>query len=140
MFGPLTIVCALFGAAEISEGDGRIEVDTCRGPIEVFTYKPPGYHDGPLVVVCHGILRNAEEYRDHAHDMAKRFGAIVAAPRFPDPPFTIERYQKGGLLVEGKLQPLDTCTWFAVPDVVAEVRRRESRPEMPYYFIGHSGG
>jgi hypothetical protein len=127
-------------AAPIDAGEGRIEVTTCRGPIEVFTYKPPEFHDGPLVVVCHGVLRNAEEYRDHARELAKRFGAIVAAPRFPDPPFTIERYQKGGLIVEEQLQPLDSCTWFALPDVVAEVRRREGRADMPYYFLGHSGG
>ena len=33
--------------------------------------------DGPLIVVFHGVLRNAEEYRDHARALAERLGAIV---------------------------------------------------------------
>jgi pimeloyl-ACP methyl ester carboxylesterase len=140
MLNSLTACLALLVGSKIDEGDGRIEVATCRGPIEVFTHKPPGYRDGPLIVVCHGVLRNAEEYRDHSRELAKRFGAIVAAPRFPDPPFTIDRYQKGGLIIEEKLQPLDSCTWFALPDVVAEVHHRQERADMPYYFLGHSGG
>lgn len=134
------VMTALLGANAIPVGDGKITVDTCRGKLTVFTYKPPEYRDGPLIVVCHGVLRNAEEYRDHARDMAKRFGAIVAAPLFPDPPFSIEHYQKGGLVVGGKPQPLETCTWFAIPDIVKAIRRREARPDMPHYFIGHSGG
>lgn len=135
-----TITCALLGADGIAQGDGRLVVDTCRGKLTVFTYKPPEYRDGPLIVVCHGVLRNAEEYRDHSHDLAKRFGAIVAAPHFPDPPFSIEQYQKGGLVIGGEPQPLDSCTWFAIPEIVAEIQRREGRPDMPYYFLGHSGG
>lgn len=127
-------------AASIAAGSGQIEVDTCRGRLTVFTYKPADYHDGPLVVVCHGVLRNAEEYRDHARGLADRFGAIVAAPLFPLERFSIEQYQKGGLKIDGEVRPLETCTWFAVPDIIAAVRRREGRPELPYYFIGHSGG
>lgn len=140
MLAGWTIVAALMTADPIAAGAGRIEVDTCRGRLEVFTYKPAGYRDGPLVVVCHGVLRNAEEYRDHARGLADRFGAIVAAPLFPLSQFSIEQYQKGGLKIDGEVQPLESCTWFALPDVVADVRRREGRPELPYYFLGHSGG
>ena len=136
----LTIALTLFAATALPAGSDRLEVDTCRGKLDVFTYKPAAYRDGPLIVVCHGVLRNAEEYRDHARELARRHGAIVAAPRFPDPPFSIERYQRGGLILDGKAQSLDSCTWLALPDVVAEIRRRESRPKMPCYFIGHSGG
>ena len=51
-------------------------------PITVFTYKPPTYRGGPLFVICHGVGRNAEEYRNFAITLAERFGAIVAAPLF----------------------------------------------------------
>lgn len=135
-----TVAAALVAAEPIAVGSGRIEVDTCRGLLEVFTYKPAGYRNGPLVVVCHGVLRNAEEYRDHARSLADRFGAIVAAPLFPLSQFSIEQYQKGGLKIDGRVQPLESCTWFALPDVVAEIRRREGQSELPYYFLGHSGG
>ena len=48
----------------------------------MFTYKPEAYRDGPLVVVCHGMQRNPDEYRDKARGIAERMGAIVAAPMF----------------------------------------------------------
>lgn len=144
MLTALTLVLTTLGPAPaptpVPQGSFRLEVETCRGRLAVFTYKPAAYRDGPLIVVFHGVLRNAEEYRDHARALAERHGAVVVAPYFPDPPFSIERYQKGGLVVDGRTQPLESCTWWAVPDVVAEIRRREARPDMPYYFLGHSGG
>ncbi|MBL8829254.1 MAG: hypothetical protein JNM18_19885 [Planctomycetaceae bacterium] len=138
MLTTLLIPCAIMLA--LPEGPARIEVATSVGRLDVFTYKPPEYRDGPLIVVCHGVLRNAEEYRDHAIGMARRFGAIVAAPRFPESEFPIEQYQLGGLLRQGEVQPLATCSWNAVPNLVAEIRRRENRPQLPFYLIGHSGG
>jgi len=140
MFAGWTIVVTLLAVEPIAAGTDRIDVETCRGKLQVFTYKPADYHDGPLVVVCHGVLRNAADYRDHARGLADRFGAIVAAPLFPPSEFSIEQYQKGGLKIDGEVQPLETCSWFALPDVVNEIRRREGRSELPYYFIGHSGG
>ena len=68
----LTIALALCGAAALPAGSDRLEVDTCRGKLDVFTYKPAAYRDGPLIIVCHGVLRNAEEYRDHARELARR--------------------------------------------------------------------
>ncbi len=129
---------ALF--ASLSVGADRCEIQTSVGRLEVFTYKPQNYQAGPLIVVCHGVLRNAEEYRDHAQGMADRFGALVIAPKFPESEFPIEQYQLGGLIRNGQVRPLETCSWNAVPDLIAEIRRREQRPDMPYYLIGHSGG
>lgn len=140
MLAGCTMLAALLTAKPLTAGDAQIEVDTCRGRLTVFTYKPADYADGPLIVVCHGVLRNAQEYRDHARAMADRFGAIVAAPRFPLEQFSIEQYQKGGLKIDGAVQPLESCTWFALPDVVEAIRRREGRAELPCYLIGHSGG
>lgn len=121
-------------------GPARCVIATSVGRLEVFTYKPASYKAGPMIVVCHGVLRNAEEYRNHAMGMADRFGAVVIAPKFPESEFPIEQYQMGGLIRDGKVQPLDTCSWNAVPNLIAEIRRREGRPDMPFYLIGHSGG
>jgi hypothetical protein len=138
MMSLLIVQAALLAGLPV--GSDRVEITTSVGHLDVFTYKPANYHDGPLLVVCHGVLRNAEEYRDHAIGMAKRFGALVIAPRFPEAEFPIEQYQLGGLIRDGKVRPLKTCSWNAVPDLVDEIRRRENRPTMPFYLIGHSGG
>ena len=128
-------------------GDGAIPVNTATLEVqfegvklELFTYKPETYRDGPLIMVFHGVLRNAEEYRDHAKQMGDRYGALIVAPRFPEPEFPIVKYQQGGLLIDGKATPRASWTWSFIPLIAAEIRRREDRPQMPYYLIGHSGG
>ena len=51
-----------------------------------------------------------------------------------------ERYQYGGIVRDGKAVPLAERTGSYVARVAEEIRRRERRPDMPYYLIGHSGG
>jgi poly(3-hydroxybutyrate) depolymerase len=57
-------------------------VDIDGAQIVVFTYRPVRCGNGPLLLVCHGMRRNAEGYRDHAQGLADRCGMLVAAPLF----------------------------------------------------------
>ncbi|HVA44902.1 MAG TPA: hypothetical protein VNH11_00825 [Pirellulales bacterium] len=125
---------------EVPQGCSSSFVEAGRARIEVFTYKPETFDGGPMIVVCHGMLRNADEYRDHARSLADRLGALVVAPLFPTDDFPYERYQAGGLLDEGRLAPRDAWTWQLLLELINEMRRREDRPDMPYYLFGHSGG
>jgi pimeloyl-ACP methyl ester carboxylesterase len=109
-------------------------------PLTLFTYKPPTYRDGPLLLVFHGVNRNAEDYRNFAITMGERFGAIVVAPLFDSKRFPSERYQRGGIVRSGQPQPSEKWTYAAVPRIVAEVRAMEGKPALPYYLIGHSAG
>ena len=94
-----------------------------------------------MLVICHGVQRNAEDYRNFVITMAERFGAIVVAPLFDDERFPSGRYQRGGLLdAEGRIQPPDKWTYAIIPKIVAQVRAWENRPELPYYLVGHSAG
>lgn len=127
-------------AGGIQAGRDHLWVDCGTARIEVFTYKPANYQDGPLLVVCHGVLRNADEYRDDARHLADRLGALVIAPLFPERDFPYDRYQAGGLLRDGQLSPPVTWTWQLLLRVIDDVRLREQRPAMPYYLFGHSGG
>jgi pimeloyl-ACP methyl ester carboxylesterase len=73
--------------------------------------------------------------------MAERFGAIVVAPLFDTQRFPTARYQRGGLVgVDGKAQSPEQWTYAIIPTIVAHVRALESKPELPYYLIGHSAG
>ena len=113
----------------------------CPGAdLQVFTYKPASYTDGPLLVVFHGVGRDARAYRDHAILMAERFRAIVAAPLFDARRFGRDLYQRGGVLRQGQPQPADQWTFARVAPLVAWIRRLEGRPDLPVYLIGHSGG
>jgi len=128
-------------AAPLKVGAHRSEFTQEGEVIEVFTYRPPTYRDGPLFVIFHGAARNAEDYRNFAITLAERFRALVVAPRFDKERFPPERYQRGGLVnQEGKVQPPERWTYVAVPQLVARIRADEGRPQLPYYLIGHSAG
>lgn len=98
---------------------GRGSVLLPGADLQVFTYKPAAYTDGPLLVVFHGVGRNAKGYRDHAIVMAERFKAIVVAPLFDTKRFDRERYQRGGLFRNGQLQPTNQWTYANVAPLVA---------------------
>ncbi|WP_422931216.1 hypothetical protein [Singulisphaera sp. PoT] len=130
----------IIGQAGIPRGDAKVEIDFGTAKIDVFTYKPAKYQDGPMLMVFHGMNRNAQDYRDHARAMGDRFGMIVAAPLFDSAQFGSGKYQQGGLFRNGKLVPRQEWTWSYVPRLADKLRAIEGRPTMPYYLIGHSGG
>ena len=106
----------------------------------VFTYRPPDCPDGPLLMVFHGMRRNAEEYRDHAMTLADRCRMVVMAPLF-DPPWSgRQRYQTGGLLRHGRVAPPASWTWSLVPRLIEHAREREGRPDLRCVLLGHSAG
>ena len=108
-------------ADPLPTGPGRVEFPNGTEPITLFTYKPPTYTDGPLLVVCHGVQRNAEDYRNFAITLAERYGVIVVAPLFDTARFPSLRYQRGGLLdKEGKAQPPEAWTYAIIPKIVAQ--------------------
>ena len=132
---------AILRADPLPKGPGKIICPNGSEPITTFTYKPPTYRGGPLFVICHGVQRNAEDYRNFAITLAERFGAIVIAPQFDAERFPSARYQRGGLVgADGKAQPPEQWTYAAIPRIVAHVREQEGQPALPYYLIGHSAG
>lgn len=136
----LQYVC-LLRADPLPAGPGRIDFPNGAESITLFTYKPPTYKEGPLLVVCHGVGRNAEDYRNYAITLAERYSLIVVAPLFDKDRFPSARYQRGGLLdKDGKAQPPSAWTYAFIPKIVAHVRGLEGKPALPYYLIGHSAG
>jgi poly(3-hydroxybutyrate) depolymerase len=135
------IPATVLAATPLPVGAAQSELPDRTEPITLFTYKPPTYRDGPLLVVCHGVGRNAEDYRNFAITLAERFGVIVVTPLFDKERFPTLRYQRGGLLdAAGRAQPPDKWTYAFIPRIVAHVRALEGKPALPYYLIGHSAG
>ena len=124
----------------IPTGKAQLELQLGDVPLTVYTYRPANYDRGPLVIVCHGVLRNADEYRDHAVNLADRLGVLVVAPKFDLERFPLERYQYGGIVKDGQPVPAAERTGSFLGRIASEVRRREQRPDLPYYLLGHSGG
>lgn len=148
LFSLLLRRCALFllpavlvSAAPLPVGASKIELPNGSEPLTLYTYKPANYRGGPLLVVFHGVQRNAEDYRNYAITMAERFGAIVVAPHFDKERFPMARYQRGGIQkTDGSPAPREQWTYSLVPKLVAFLRAGEGAPQLPYYLIGHSAG
>ncbi len=132
--------CGHMLAAPLPVGSGQIQLGSGADALTIYTYKPTNYQGGPLLVVFHGMLRNAEGYRDSAIPVAEKFNFLVAAPLFETNRFNTDAYNRGGVVKKGEFQPPDKWTYNYVPKIIAEMRKRESAPNLPYYFMGHSGG
>lgn len=140
------VICAFVVAAATAPAE-PFPIGKCRETValgvkalEVFTYRPANFAKGPLLIVMHGVNRNADDYRDSAVPLADASGLLVVAPRFDNDRFPSEAYQRGNVLKDGVPQPREQWTYDYVARLIAEVRRRESRPDMPCYLIGHSAG
>lgn len=136
----LVLVWTILSAGPIPVGAGQVETYLDNRKIIIHTYKPVGYNVGPLVLVFHGVGRNAAEYRDFARGLGDRHKAIILAPEFDRAQFPGRRYTQGGMLREGQLTPKQQWTWNLVPRLVEIVRRREGRPDLPFFLLGHSAG
>jgi poly(3-hydroxybutyrate) depolymerase len=127
-------------ATALPIGSSDYEFANGAEPIRVFAYKPATYRDGPLIVVFHGVARNAEDYRNFAINLAERSRSLVVTPLFDQARFPMERYQRGGITREGKPQRPEAWTFAVLPRLVADVLAKEERPDLPFYYLGHSAG
>jgi pimeloyl-ACP methyl ester carboxylesterase len=127
-------------AEPIPTGLSHFEVGSGTNAITVFTYKPKAYHNGPLVMVFHGLLRNAEDYCRNCIPLAESCNVIIAAPLFGTNHYDNEEYQRGGVMKKGVVQPREDWSYSRLPVIIEAMREAEGNPSLPYYFIGHSGG
>src|SRR5262244_3909057 len=112
---------------------GRQIADVNGAPMVVFTYRPAGCSDPSLLLVFHGIARNARTYRDDARALADRLCLLVIAPVFDKRAFPTWRYQRGGIVKEGVVQDAREWSGTQVLDLVAWA-------PLAYSLLGHSAG
>ncbi len=124
----------------IPVGNGQQTADLDGVPLQVFTYKPGGCAITAILLVFHGLDRNAGPYRDDAAPLGQRFCMLVVAPLFDEARFPTWRYQRGGIVHDGTVQPAASWTVNLVPRLAAWAREREGRPALPYALLGHSAG
>jgi dienelactone hydrolase len=134
-------VVSVLASGGIAPGDSKLDLEVSGTKLEIFCHKPSTYTGKRMIIVFHGTLRNADEYRDHARQMGERFGALIIAPKFDQERFPSIRYQRGGILKpDGTAASPEEWTYAYIPKIAGEIRRMERRPALPYYLIGHSAG
>jgi poly(3-hydroxybutyrate) depolymerase len=142
------ILCAVWAsnaaAAPFPAGASEQTVDVAGTSLQVYAYKPPAYDGGPILVVLHGLGRNAAGYRDYARPLADRYGYLVIAPLFDRARFPTWRYQQGGIarLAGGTVhpEPPAVSTGDTIEQLVGVVRDMEHAPMRAYAVLGHSAG
>ena len=133
-------------AGDVPVGKARLQValgkvDAGKVELEVFTYRPEKWSGERLLFVLHGVLRNADEYRDHSVSMADRFDALVVAPKFDAERFPSRAYQRGGIQrADGSAAPPAEWTYARIPELAAAIRERTGKPKAQLFIIGHSAG
>ncbi|CAM4084692.1 Alpha/beta hydrolase [Bordetella tumbae] len=142
--------------ADLASGAGEYEfrnTDTGQ-PVHVYYFKPEGYSaDTPVVVLLHGIKRNAQTYRDGWIDIARQRKLMVLAPLFTRETYPgANGYNLGNVFhavshpeITGKAKPAERnppARWsFALPDAVfTDFARRESTAQAGYTLYGHGAG
>ncbi|MGC1890129.1 MAG: hypothetical protein WA709_29260 [Stellaceae bacterium] len=130
----------VLGNAPIPAGVAEQTADLQGVSIEVFTYRPAGCALSGVLMVFHGLDRNADAYRDYVIPLGQRFCLLVVAPLFDAARFPTWRYQRGGMVHDGSVQPAESWTVNLVPRLASWIRHQEGRPELPYALIGHSAG
>jgi hypothetical protein len=127
-------------ATPIESGDGEQSASLPGATLQVFTYRPAKCTLGLLLVVFHGVERNAGPYRDHARPLADKLCAIVVAPKFDRGRFPKDSYQHGGVADHGRVAPVGGRPVDLVAPLVAWAQAAAGRPGMPYVLIAHSAG
>ena len=140
----LALFFALLPAADAGAAKIRIYVKTPTGLDQrVYLTRPEALSpDRPIVFVMHGMKRNASEYRDQWHELAKEHEFLLVVPEFSERHFPgSEAYNLGNVFDEkGKLQPRAAWSFSAIEPIFDEVRRRYGMKGRGYALYGHSAG
>jgi len=128
--------------AELPEGSSDYTFADWDGtPLRIYTYRPANVAaDQPIMIVMHGVERDADRYRDEWIAVADKTGLIIAAPEFTEKKFPKSaNYNLGGL---GKRQSENgiASAFDAIEPLFDDLRQRTGSPRQKYYIYGHSAG
>jgi dienelactone hydrolase len=115
-----------------------------QGPaLRVFISRPNDHAEAiPVVIVMHGVKRNADEYRDQWHELASQHGFLLAVPRFSQADFPgAEGYNLGNTLdPAGQPNPAELWSFAVLEPLFDELRKRYGLNTQKYSLYGHSAG
>jgi poly(3-hydroxybutyrate) depolymerase len=117
-----------------------------KNDLEVFYYRPANWTpDKPIVIVQHGLQRNAQEYRDGWKKYADQYNLLVVCPEFSEEKYPGVRYYNTGNVSDtdddtGNLQPKDKWVFPVINHVFSEVRIRSGATSNTFTLFGHSAG
>ena len=134
--------------AAIRSGDGYFTYTettlTKSRPVKVYYYKPRRLKaDSPVMIIMHGMNRNADAYRDVWIDYAKKTNTLIIAPEFSTKYYKgSSRYNRGNIYDSDKKRLKEKRLWayMVVDDVFDYVVAELKLNAKEYDIYGHSAG
>ncbi len=111
--------------------------------VPVRYYLPAGATpDAPVLIVMHGVKRNAETYLHEWTGYADQCHFLLIVPEFSEAEFPGSRgYQDGNLATSnGQPLPRDQSTYNMIEPIFDQVCQRTGNTSQQYSIYGHSAG
>lgn len=111
--------------------------------LTVWTYRPAGLApEDRIVFVMHGVLRNADVYRDNWIEFAKQRRFLLVVPEMTQRQFPRDAGYIFGNMVDraGRPKPPAEWAWVTIEKVFDAVRLGTGSARRTYSLFGHSAG
>lgn len=138
------LLASMLAGAHAHAAKIRYTFDGWAGPpLRVYASRAPALEaDRPVVIVMHGVERNAREYRDQWHELALTHRFLLLAPEFAADDFPASNgynlgYQEDA---EGRPRPRERWSYAALEPLFDDARRRFGARATRYALYGHSAG
>jgi pimeloyl-ACP methyl ester carboxylesterase len=116
-------------------------------PVDIFYHIPEGIDmtTAPIVLVFHGMSRNADDYRDYWISSAEKYNLMIFAPEFTDELYPSvsdanSLYNFGNMITYGQLNPREEWTFSMVNPIFDFIRLITASENEKFYMFGHSAG
>ncbi len=147
---PLLIAILAFclsGCATAPGERGTFTLNDGRGAVaasmDVHFFQPSNFKpNGPVLVVVHGMNRNADGYRDYFTAAAHKYGALILAPEFNRENYRgSRRFNLGNMKRRsGETTPYSQWSFLVIDRVFEQARAQFGFKQRRYYLLGHSAG
>lgn len=141
---PVTLLAfCLVGAMASAAGRGSFALEFGGHKMTVWNYQPAGATvDSPVLIVIHGVGRNAEEYLTDWMGLADQKNFLLVVPEFSKTEFPGEAaFNSGNLFAaDGQLRPREQWSFSMIEPVFDAVRARFGLRRDDYQIYGHSAG
>lgn len=127
-------------------GSGRLDLASVApdgAPMPLWFHRPASWTaNRPVVVVLHGLNRDADNYRDNWVALSERHGLLILTPEFSHAQFPGSETYNFGNMVDAQGTLRDRVQWsFGVIDRVFDsVRAMGGIERKGYVIFGHSAG
>lgn len=111
-------------------------------PVNIHYHIPAGanMNTAPVVMVFHGMSRNADDYRDYWISSADKYGFMIFCPEFTDELYPSSEYTRGNVITSGILNPKEVWTFSIVNPIFDRIKLATGNESESFYMFGHSAG